>query len=227
MMSTRRVVPLVCVALGFVLAACGGDSDPEAAPTTEDGQVTTSPVTQETEAETTTEAATTTSQPGSTGARDGTTPPGAILKLGQTAKVKRKPLNAAFDSKVFYVIDTAVLEIEKGSQADFKNIDLEPEQKKATPYYVRIRVANPGSKVPADEDPVLGHDAIDDRGQEQGRVIFIGDFETCDYADVPKPFSKGKSYETCLVYLVPGGGSIKEVQWSGADEYFSDPVTWR
>ncbi|MFN2471972.1 MAG: hypothetical protein ABR583_13490 [Gaiellaceae bacterium] len=228
-MPIRHIVPLVCVALGLGLAACGGDSEPKTGATTEEEQVTTTPLTQETETGTTSEAGAsgTNTEPGSIGTRGGTTPPGATLKLGQTAKVKRKPLNAPFDSKAFYVIDTAVLKIEKGSQADFTNVNLEPEQKKATPYYVRIRVSNPGSKVPAAEDPVLGYDAVDDRGQRQGRVIFLGTFASCDYADVPKPFAKGKSYETCLVYLVPGGGSIEEVQWSGADDYASDSITWK
>jgi len=51
---------------------------------------------------------------------------------------------------------------------------------------------------------------IDDRGQEQGSVTFIGTFERCDDTQVPRPFKRGSSYDSCLTYLIPGGGSIDE-----------------
>lgn len=217
-MSTARTMPLVCIVVILGLAACGGgESEPEGTPagTTEQTQ-TTAPATT---------AATTDGDEDASGS--GKTKPGTTLALGKTARVTREPLNAPINSNKTFDLDVAVLEIEKGTIDDFANVNLEPEQKQSTPYYATVRVANPGATLPADEDPVLGFDGVDDRGQEQGRVIFIGTFERCDYADVPKPFAKGKSYESCLVFLVPGGGSIEEVRWSGSDEYFSEPVTWK
>jgi hypothetical protein len=48
-----------------------------------------------------------------------------------------------------------------------------------------------------------------------------------------KPFKDGKSYQGCLTYLMPGGGSIQQVQWNdgpaAADQvtpYFDHPVVW-
>jgi hypothetical protein len=49
----------------------------------------------------------------------------------------------------------------------------------------------------------------------------------------PKSFVSGKTYESCLAYLMPGGGSIQKVQWdsgpSAANEltpYFDRPLIW-
>jgi hypothetical protein len=222
-MPTRLIALLACAALAFPIAACGGEeSEPEAeAPAGATEQTTTEA------APTTTEAAPTTTDEAEEPAAGGTTKPGTTLGLGETAHVTRKPLNAPFDSKTFYKIDVAALKIDKGTIGDFANVNLDEEQKESTPYYVTVRITNTGSKVPADEDPVLGFDAVDDRGQKQGRLIIIGTFDRCDYAEIPKPFNKGKSYESCLIFLMPGGGSIEEVQWSGADEYFSDPIVWK
>ena len=220
MRMTPVAVLLACIAAALGLAACGGgDSEPEASPPTTAPQDDT----------TATDAApTTTAESSGAAAGGGTTKPGTALQVGETAHVKRKPLNAPVNSKATFALDAAVLKIEKGSLDDFENVDLDEDQKKSTPFYVTVRVSNPaGSKLPADDDPTLGFDGIDDRGQRQGRVIFFGTFERCDYADVPKPFGKGKSYESCLVFLIPGGGSIEEVHWTGSDEYFSEPITWK
>lgn len=205
---TRGIVALACLAMGFGLAACGGGKSKQGTPAA------------------TTTAGTTTESTGST-AGSGTTQPGAKLKLGQTAHVKFKPLSAPSTSKKTYSLDVTVLKIEKGTIDDFKNVDLDADQKKSTPFYVSVRVSNPGADVPVKgDDPDIRFDGIDDRGQEQGSVTFFGTFERCDDTSAPTPFTSGKSYDSCLVYLIPGGGSIQQVNWSGSDEYVLKPVTW-
>ena len=54
-----------------------------------------------------------------------------------------------------------------------------------------------------------------------------------DDTSPPKPFANGKSYESCLTYLMPGGGSIQKVQWNSGPSkagevtpYFDDPIVW-
>ncbi len=76
-------------------------------------------------------------------------------------------------------------------------------------------------------------DAIDDRGQKQSSIIFLGTFSRCDDKQPPKPFANGKSYESCLPYLMPGGGSIQRVEWNngpskgdGVSPYFEHPIVW-
>jgi hypothetical protein len=206
------VMVLVCVAM----MGCGGDDDDDAA----------APANTQT-AETTT--TTTTDSGGEASGGGGRTAPGTSLTVGDTAHVTYKPLSALDDKNLFQV-DAIAEKIEKGSIDDFKNIDLDEEQKSSTPYYVTVKIVNTGKEIPLgdqDGDPDLKFGAIDDRGQEQGSITFIGDFDRCTDADAPKPFTKGKSYESCLTYLVGGDGSIDKVQWKGSDKYILDPVEWK
>ena len=214
----KRIAALVAtVVVCGALGACGGDDDSDG----EDQAGTPPPTTQEAPPPTTTDEA----SPGGEATKPGTT-----LDVGETAHVTYKPLSEPFDSTKTYDLDATVLEIEKGSIDDFEGIDLDAEQREATPYYVKVRVASTGGNVPvgdSDGDPDLGFTGVDDRGQTQSSVTFIGDFPRCEDEDAPSPFGRGKSYETCLAYLVPGGGSISEVRWTGSSEYQTDPVTWR
>lgn len=214
-------VALACAAIGAGFAACGGDDD-------DDGEGAGG-------AQTTTQAApppadteTTADTPASSSGER--TKPGTTLQLGDTAHVDIKPLNATAVDADTFELDATVLKIEKGSIDDFKNINLDADQKKATPYYVTVKIASSAGTVPvADDagDPDIRFDAIDDRGQEQGSVTFIGDFERCEDKNAPSPFAKGKSYESCLTYLVGGGGAITEVRWTGSDDYVLKPVVWK
>ena len=203
------VAVLACVAM----IGCGGDDDDGAAPA----------ASQETEATTQSDSG------GESSAGGGLTAPGATLKLGETAHVTYKPLSATDDKNLFKV-DATAEKVEKGSIDDFKNISLDEGQKASTPYYVTVKIENTGKEIPLgdmDGDPALKFGALDDRGQEQGSITFIGDFDRCEDADAPKPFAKGKSYESCLAFLVGGDGSITDVQWKGSDKYILKPVVWK
>jgi hypothetical protein len=131
-------------------------------------------------------------------------------------------------------LQVTVMSIQKGTIADFQNVDLNASQKKDTPYYVTVRVTALGGTVPpANSDPAIAFRAIDDRGQEQESITFLGTFSRCNEATPPKPFVNGKSYQSCLAYLMPGGGSIQKVEWndgpSKANEvtpYFDNPIIW-
>jgi hypothetical protein len=81
--------------------------------------------------------------------------------------------------------------------------------------------------------PAITFAAIDDRGQEQQSITFLGTFSRCDDPMPPKQFVIGKTYQSCLAYLIPGGGSIQRVQWdngpAAANEvtpYFDRPIVW-
>jgi hypothetical protein len=94
--------------------------------------------------------------------------------------------------------------IVKGSIVDFANIDLDAGQRSSTPYYIAVRIQALDSTPPSgDDDPALSLQAIDDRGQEQHSVTFLGTFDRCDDATAPTPFDNGKSYQSCLAYLMP------------------------
>jgi hypothetical protein len=197
-MSSGRSYVVLALALAGI-AGCGGGSSSEAT-------VTATP----------TPAAST---------KGPKTAPGTRLALGETARVDIKPLSGDEKKRP---IDVAVLKIEKGTIEDFKNVNLDADQKGATPYYVTVRVANPAGEIPVKtDDPDIRFAGVDDRGQEQRSVTFIGTFARCDDKNAPAPFTRGKAYQSCLTYLMPGGGSIEQVRWQGSDKYILKPVVWK
>lgn len=207
---------IVAFGLAALAAGCGGSDDDEKATT----QAAAPPPVVETA----------TAPPVATtpATSSGRTSPGTELKVGAVAHVDIKPLDASINSTQTYPLDVMVLKIEKGSLDDFKNIKLDADQKKATPYYVTVRITAAAAKVPVkNDDPDIRFNGIDDRGQEQGSVTFFGDFARCDDKSAPDPFTRDKEYTSCLTYLVGGGGSIAEVRWAGSDKYVLKPVVWK
>jgi hypothetical protein len=219
---TGALIAALTLVLSLALAACGGGGS-------EDSSSTSSAPTTSTPAETST--------PDSSDSSGGPlTPPDTRLKLGQEATVGWVPFTET-DSTVAkegITVKATVEAIEMGSIDDFDDIELEADEKDSTPYYVKLRIeAASDAEPPPNEEPDIAFDAIDDRGQEQSSVTFIGEFERCDEEEMPRPFTDGASYEPCLTYLIPGGGSIEEVQWDdGPSEpneltpYYDAPVVW-
>jgi hypothetical protein len=173
--------------------------------------------------------------PAATGA-DGLTAPGTHLSFNQVATVGWIPPSLALEPGTHKALTfkVTVQSIEPGTIADFKNVDLNAKQKKETPYYVKVMVTAASDKTwKGDDDPAISFRAIDDRGQEQGSLTFFGDFPRCNEVNAPKPFTSGKSYESCFAYLLPSGGTIKNVEWNdgptpanGVSVYFDKPVVW-
>jgi hypothetical protein len=216
---SRTAVLLTAAALAIGLAACGGSSsDGSSSPSTPS---------------TSTPEKTASKPPTASGAL---TPPGTQLKVGQDATVGWVPFSedSGTGAKEGIDVKATVVAIEKGTIDDFANVELEPEEENSVPYYVKVKVEAVGStEPPEDEEPDIGFDAIDDRGQEQSSVTFLGEFDRCPEGEMPRPFTNGASYESCLTYLMPGGGSIAKVQWndgpSEANEltpYYDEPIVW-
>jgi hypothetical protein len=162
----------------------------------------------------------------------GLTPPGTHLGFGQEATVGWVPLSTTSGPSLR--LQVTVESIEKGSIADFRNVDLNASESKSTPYYVKVRIKALSSTAPSGtDDPAITLNAIDDRGQQQESITFLGTFQRCNDNTPPKPFASGKSYESCLAYLMPGGGSIQSVQWNDGPAaanqvtpYFDHPIVW-
>ena len=166
----------------------------------------------------------------------GLTPPGAHLAFGGPATVGWVPpsQDAGTGAHRGIKLRITVVSIQKGTMADFRNVQLNGTERKSTPYYVQLRVtALSSTRPPKDSDPAITFTAIDDRGQQQQSITFLGTFSRCDDPMPPKQFVSGKTYESCLAYLIPGGGSIQKVQWdngpAAANEvtpYFDRPIVW-
>jgi hypothetical protein len=240
---------LAILGLSLALAACGGGSSSSTS-----GEGTTAESSGGAGAEASTEAAeksaegeTGESEAGSGKAAEGEaeegsatagglTPPGAQLKVGEEATLAWVPPGEFEPAETQNGVElkATVVAIEEGSTGDLKNIELEPDDEGATPFYVRLKLEAPSNtSVPPEEDPAYSFTAIDDRKEEQPSVTFLGEFEPCEDVTVPHPFSGGVSYETCLTYLMQGGGKIEEVRWDSgpakANEvtpYFEEPVVW-
>jgi hypothetical protein len=207
-------------ALGLGLTACGESGDGGAAGSAGTGNSS---------------APTSTATAESSVVSGGLTPPGTQLKLGRPAIVGWVPPSLSLGgSKKSYKLQVTVAAIQKGTIADFKNVRLKPGERKSTPYYVTVRIKALGADAtPSDDDPDITFDAIDDRDQKQGSITFLGTFSRCDNVRPPKPFVKGKSYTSCLAYLMPGGGSIQQVNWANGPAkgdsvtpYFDKPIVW-
>jgi hypothetical protein len=164
------------------------------------------------------------------------TPPGTHLTFGREATVGWVPpsQDTGTDAHHGIRLRVTVVSIQKGTMADFRNVQLDGNERKSTPYYVQLRVtALASAPVPKDSDPAITFTAIDDRGQQQQSITFLGTFSRCDDPLPPKHLVSGKTYQSCLAYLIPGGGSIQKVQWdngpAAANEvtpYFDRPIVW-
>jgi len=110
-------------------------------------------------------------------------------------------------------------------------VELEKAQQGQTPYYVTLKIRNEGSgNASAEEgDPAAAFQATDDRGEEGQELSVIGNFRPCESGTQPKQFTKGVTYQTCVIYMVGGGGSIVSEKWtgSGGDAYSENPIVWK
>lgn len=207
-MSTRRCVQLLTVMALAALYGCGGEpvgekvASPAATPAATATETPEAAATESPEAE---EA--------DTGGAPKITPLGTTLKIGETAVIDYTDASTRGKS----IIEFTPRKIEKGTLDDFKNIDLDEEQKTATPYYAEIEVKNVGDGDLSGASPATYVNGVDDRGQDQNEVIFFGDFERCDQ-ETPKKLKPGDSYKACLVYLIPKGGSLVGFHWIQFDE---------
>jgi hypothetical protein len=79
------------------------------------------------------------------------------------------------------------------------------QQRAGSPVYVKVDIVNVGSR-PAESDTVAADvQGIDNTGNTEQSLTIIGDFPRCNDSSSRTPISPGKSFSTCLIYLVPGG----------------------
>jgi hypothetical protein len=207
----RRSAVIVIAATGAagMLAGCGGSSSPSSSSSTAAATATQAAAAATTAASTPTAAAT----------KDASSSSSKITPLGTTLKVGEPAVIAYTDSTNHKksTIELTPKSIEKGSLDDFKNIQLDADQKKSTPYYAHISVKNVGSGDLSGASPATYINGIDDRGQDQNEVIFFGSFDRCDDS-APKSLKPGSSYDACLAYLLPGGGALTGFHWIQFDQ---------
>lgn len=150
--------------------------------------------------------------------------PGASFAVGQAATVAFIPPSQNTKTPVTR-LQVTVQSIQKGTLADFKNVQLDAQQRAGTPTYVQIKVANIGSKSAKSDTVAADIQGVDNTGNTEQSLTIIGDFARCNDSSSEKPIAPGKSLQTCLIFLVPGG--INKVAYTGTEDYISSPVTWK
>jgi hypothetical protein len=156
----------------------------------------------------------------------GTTPVGAVLKIGKPAVIAYSNLSAP---KVKGTVQVTPLAIVKGSIKDFANIKLTAAQKAATPYYLKISTKNVGKTDLSKTDPGRYLSGVDDRGQSQSPIIFFGDFDKCPDPVSATHLKPGQSYTECEAFLMAKGGSIVGAVWITFDPKHptKSNITWK
>ena len=209
---------LAAVTLAGGVAACGGSSSSSSSASGAAAPASSSSAT--TAASATSTAATTTAAASSSGA---TAAPGTKLSVGQTAKVPFAPAGSTDKSKAA-TLQVTVQSFDKGSLSDFNGIQLDANEKASTPVYVKVHVTNLGPASIDVDSSAAAIEGVDNTGNNQSSVTFIGTFPKCPDAASTKPLGTGKGYDDCLTFLVPGG--ITKVSYNGTSDYIDSPVTW-
>jgi hypothetical protein len=149
--------------------------------------------------------------------------PGTKLAVGQSAKVAFAPAGSTDKSKASTLLVT-VRSLDKGTLSDFNGIQLDANEKASTPAYVKVHVTNLGPANVDVDSTAAAIEGVDNTGNNQSSVTFIGDFPRCPDSASTKPIATGKGYDDCLTFLVPGG--IKKISYNGTNDYIDSPVTW-
>jgi hypothetical protein len=215
----RMALPLCAASIALIAAGCGSSSTNSTASGSAVAAQATSTVAV---------AATTSGGSPTSGAATGAgaiTRPGASLAVGETATVPFQNPDSLSHAAPPDKLRVTVVSITKASFSDFRGIKLDASEKAGTPYYLRFKITNVGQ---GDLGSTTGGaiSGVDNTGQDASSVIFFGDFPPCENTVAPKPFTHGKTWSTCYVYLVPGG--ITGADYTGfVSNYIESPVRWK
>jgi hypothetical protein len=198
------------VGLPLALTGCGGSSSSSSSASAPAASSTTSA------------AASSGSQSTPAAASSSPAKAGASYAVGQTATVRYAPLSAF--TKVTSTLKVTVDSLQQGTIADFNGIQLNAQEKAGTPDYVKVTITNLGPGKVKTADAGADIQGVDNTGNTQQSVTFIGDFPRCNDTSSNAPLAAGQTMHTCLTFLVPGG--IKKVGYTGTQDYIGTPVTW-
>jgi hypothetical protein len=220
-MNVHAIRVLTLAVMAAAISGCGGSSS---AGSTASSSSATQAAASSTSAATASSGASATTAPA---AASGVAAPGTKFAVGKSAVVALKDPSDLSNKPPMERLQVTVISIVKGSLADFRGVSLDAAQKAGIPFYVKVRIANvgPGDVSAHSNDPSVQIEGIDDTRQAQQAVSFIGDFPPCNENGPPTPMTRGKSFETCLTFLVPGG--ITAAAYTGTSDYLNSPVTWK
>lgn len=151
-------------------------------------------------------------------------PSEAPLALGRAAIVPFVDYGTPNQSKKTKV-GVRVQEVRKGKIADFKGFNLEPAQRRATPYYVDATFENRGGFALSRN---LLRASLEDAGGREYRpttlVVLGGSFQRCPQGG-RSALRPGRSFDGCSVVLLPKNARPGRVRFQG--DVAKDPVYWK
>lgn len=152
------------------------------------------------------------------GVGPGETPPGSGLDLGEAATL-------AMTSSGKRGVVSAAVEVTRGDPADVAGLD--GVEGDVDPYYVTITFENVGdNEMPYASLDNDFHGLLSDGSPAREPGTAEG-FRPCEAVPAPGDFRKGKTYESCRVFLAPAGERVRTVAYEGFETpYADDPVTW-
>jgi hypothetical protein len=152
-----------------------------------------------------------------TTAVDEGTEPGTELGFGESATLVWKPAR-----DVDGELELSVDQVAEQRRSVFDGWTRDATTARARPYFATVTVANTG------ESDLGGHDVPlylrDTAGTLGAPWTLGGDFTACQSGPLPEPFEPGDETEMCLVYLVPGGGRVRDLVFEPTEGY--DPISW-
>ncbi|HET7385887.1 MAG TPA: hypothetical protein VFJ19_04400 [Nocardioidaceae bacterium] len=199
----KIVLPAAAVLVAALAAGCSGGSSPKAGESGASASPSSSP----------SPSSTVSVPPGVDLTAQGTN-----LNFGDTATVIFEPT----ENKAT-VLSLTVKNARQGRLSDFKGFILDdPYKKKATYYYVKVRVKNVGTgDVGGVPVPLWG---VNGANTLLPAVNFTSTFKKCTSKPLPKKFAPGDAVDTCLVYLSPKHGSLEAVSYRPSQEF--NPIQW-
>jgi hypothetical protein len=143
---------------------------------------------------------------------------GSQLAVGATATVAYEVRQG-----VVGVLEITVSRLEETTfKKSFVGWDLDPEQKKANPYFVRATITNVGATDLGDRRPPLY--IVDGANTLVESTTFASAFTSCEPGSFPKSFPTGASADVCMVFLSPEKGALTAVSFRPTQDF--DPITW-
>ena len=142
---------------------------------------------------------------------------GTKLSFGQTATVPYEP-----NDKRASVLALTVTGATRAKLKDFSAYVLDKRTKASTPYYVHVKVKNVGTGDVGGTDVPLW--AVNQQNVLIHSSSFTNSFTKCPSPTLPARFGPSATMTTCLVYLVPDGGTMTSVSFRPLQAF--DPIVW-
>ena len=217
MVFARSSTGAMLLVAALAAIGCGSDSDEKGS--SAPAAATTTPAT-------TTPAATPTATTDATSSAD-VSDAGETLALGTrvVAPYVVYGTGAKAAEKQNTTLGVTVLRVRKGKISDFKDFNLDKEQKNTVPHYVEVKYENLGE---LKLQRFLMDPAIEDsEGQEYkplNLIVLSGTFKKC-----PQPSKArlrgGQSFTLCAPFLLPKGKTYERVRFQG--DVLKDPYFWK